>query len=156
MTERRPIATLALLALVVILGLSACGPLPNPFAEEPAPAKPVTVPAPETTAPAEDDQVVLGGTETLPQAAGPDGSVWAKSGVTPEAYRDDLDECYDLSRAQVSHDRRITDDSQAARDFSGQELQNTAFEREVTRYSESNLSAELFQDCMTGKGYTRE
>jgi hypothetical protein len=152
MTDRRPIAMLALLILTV--GLAACGPVPSPFAEEKAAAS--TTPAPATAAPAQDDQSVLGGTQSIPQAAGPDGSVWAKSGVTAEVYRDDLDECYVLARAQVSHDRRITDDSQAARDYSGQELQNTAFQREVTRYSEGNQRAELFQNCMTGKGYTRE
>jgi hypothetical protein len=154
MTHRRSIATLILLVLVLSQGLAACGPVPNPFETEEVSAE--TNPVPAKAAPGEDDQSVLGGRETLPKAAGPDGSVWAKSGVTPAAYREDLDQCYALSRAQVDHDRRITDDSQAARDFSGQELPTTNFSATVSEYREGNQRARVFQNCMTGKGYTRE
>ena len=84
----------------------------------------------------------------------PEVSGWTHSEVPLTRQQSDIEACYGYAAAQVARDARIDEDRRQLRDDSNDLVGLTTFARRVDFYSEPRRRAELFDRCMSARGYT--
>lgn len=87
--------------------------------------------------------------------ATPEVSGWTQSEVPLTRQQSDIEACYGYAAAQVARDARIDEDRRQLGDDSNDFLGMTTFNRRVDFYSEPRRRAEVFDRCMSSRGYTK-
>ncbi len=93
-----------------------------------------------------------GGDGTTPSSF---ASAWAKSDVSAEQHRADIESCYRYAWSQVQHDIRIESDVDAAFDDPDKGIGYKALTRRMNIYDHKKRRTVLINDCMEAKGYMR-
>lgn len=87
---------------------------------------------------------------------GPDGTTWTVTKKTDEeAYRADIEDCYNYAVAQTRRDRQITDDRNAGINTLTSESRYSILRQRVDEYDLRNRRGALLTECMEAKGYAR-
>ncbi len=102
--------------------------------------------------------------EYIPMEAPPPGSLaiaipevsgWSHSEVPLTRQQSDIEACHGYAAARVARDARIDEDRRQLREDSNDLVGLTTFARRVDFYSEPRRRADLFDTCMSARGYTR-
>ncbi len=87
---------------------------------------------------------------------GPDGTTWAvQRAEDEEAYRADIEDCYNYAAAQTRRDAQITDDRNAGIDTLTSQSRYSGLRQRVDEYDLRQRRGSLMTGCMEAKGYVR-
>lgn len=100
----------------------------------------------------EADVFNFSGAQLKPGANGP----WVNEGVSDAAKQRDLEQCWTVSRAQVSRDRRIDRDIAPTGSDRGPAPDSPDLQRAMTEMRYDRRRDEVVAQCMREKGYTRK
>ena len=85
----------------------------------------------------------------------PEVSGWTHSEVPLTRQQSDIEACYGYAAALVARDARIDEDRRQLREDSNDLVGLTTFARRVDFYSEPRRRANLFDRCMSARGYSK-
>ena len=80
---------------------------------------------------------------------------WAKTGVTQEQHRADIESCYHYAWSQVQRDLNIDSDIDSARFDQDDGLGFNQLTAQMDAYNAGNRRSSLMRSCMEAKGYVR-
>lgn len=152
-----PSRLVLVLALAAAAALAGCANQPLP-GENPTPARSTPAAPPPTGSSSGGGS---GGVNTY-GAATPDPNtgvtVQDEEGNATKAPSDaqkqkDAEDCYTYAQASVARDIQVQDDRQAIFDTSSNNRDVYAFQSRMTEYGNEQRRGELYDNCMTSKGY---
>ncbi|NIA69597.1 hypothetical protein HBA54_13430 [Pelagibius litoralis] len=151
----------------VVLGGESSGAAPPPGSQDSGAAGGNALPPPgadggEQSAglPAVPSQDQAGGEAAAEEEGvilkGPDGTTWTiQSDKDEEAYRIDIEDCYNYAWAQTRRDAQITDDRNAGIDTLTSSSRYAGLRQRVDEFDLRQRRGSLMTGCMEAKGYAR-
>ncbi len=148
-------ALIAVLTAVLAVPLAGCANQPLP-GQNPTPARSAPAAPPPTGASSGG-----GGTTTFSTATPAPGTGVTlqdeQGGTTQEpsneARQKDAEDCYTYAQASVARDIQVQDDRSAIFDESSNNRDVYAFTNRLDEYGNQQRRGELYDNCMTAKGY---